>query len=344
MPDPVLDNFKRVIEERWRDSNEDFPIFPKDYPPPNAQGEWRPLDKMLVFFDIDYLNGDLVVTELSFSAIWREAVQPSAWNLFYALGRNNGIGRDLLPWHGERTDLTPAQRLLGAVEEERGEQARCLASRLRFSDAQFDLEEPENALRFEAAPLKILASPKPPCPALYLHLEGDAKEHSYLSKPSLNKPAVRERMRPNGRKFYLHHPHNNGVLEIPYQTALPYKHKDQKLRCEPIKPGKLWFHIDFDNLSPAELNRDCRRLRLAEGQRYALELVFPRADLDAAGRWLAALRDYLAEGERNFALAGEPAIEVIEWCAGRHARASSPCGSLGTRARTCDRGPVRAAG
>lgn len=274
VPYPVLDNFKNVIEERSRDSDGDFPIFPKAYPRPGEEGEW-PLDNMLVFFDIGYLNGELVVTELSFSAIWREAVQPSAWDLFSALGRDNGIGRDLLPWRGERTHLTPAERLLGVVEEDKGEQARCLTSRLRFSDAQLKPEESEEKLRLNTDTLKILASPKPPSPALYLHLEGDSKEHSYLPKWRLKKLGVRVRIRPNGRKFYLHHPHDAGVLKIHYKTESG-KHPDQKLRCAPIEPGKeLWFHIDFDNLSPAELNLVVTALRPSEAFRHKLGLGKP---------------------------------------------------------------------
>lgn len=123
--------------------------------------------------------------------------------------------------------------------------------------------------------LKILGSPKPPCPALYLRLEGDAKEHGYLPKWRLKDPGLRDRIRPNGRKFYLHHPHDSGVLKIPYKTEST-KHPDQKLRCAPIEPRKeLWFHIDFDNLSPAELNLLVTALRPNGGFRHKLGLGKP---------------------------------------------------------------------
>ena len=59
--------------------------------------------------------------------------------------------------------------------------------------------------------------------------------------------------------------------------------------------------------------RDCRRLRLAEGRSYPLELLYPATEPADVSAWLSALRDYLSEAERNFALAGEPRIEPHAW-------------------------------
>lgn len=284
VPNEVIHTFKELVRERWIDSKNKYPIFPEGYKPPDENGDWEPLDGMLVFFGIEAReDGEIRVSEISFSAIWREAIDKSTWDLFSALGEDNRAGRDLLPWNStqdyKRENLTPAERLLGVVEEGKGprDDARWLASRVRFSDA---LPTPGNQVEHEGADtLKILSSPKPPSPAMYLHKSSDAPDQrSYIPKWHLNRSDIRDTLRPNGRKVYLHHPHENGKLELSYETKVTSadSNLDQKVRCCPRSANQsFWFHVDFDNLNDAELNLLVKALRPSPDFRHRLGLGKP---------------------------------------------------------------------
>jgi hypothetical protein len=161
----------------------------------------------------------------------------------------------------EDTKLTPAELLFGFVSQENSEdkekdkqaepKSYNFASRLKFSDA-FCLTTLKIEDLLGQQTLKILASPKPPSPAMYFK----AANGNYIAKEKLN-PAFHK---PNGRKFYLHHP--VAVNNIPKNQNWETKEKTdedknlkQKLSCTPIGTGtKFYFHIDFDNLDWDELS------------------------------------------------------------------------------------------
>lgn len=191
------------------------------------------------------------------------------------------IDAEILPWSFGRTEgekrrtLTPAELLLGVVEEQADgenanqEAATNLASRLRFSDG---LPVSGKFFGLDAeTPLKILSSPKPPCPAMYFHKPTDNDEkRSYIAKRDLN-PA---RHLPNGRKIYLHHPSSS--VEEGFWRSEIRTHDDQKLRCTPIRPrSEFFFHVDFDNLTAAELTLLLFSLRPDRSFRHRLGLGKP---------------------------------------------------------------------
>jgi len=162
------------------------------------------------------------------------------------------ISSHLLPLDKNRCVLTPAELLFGVVDEgkcKESEQCRennfSLASRIRFSDGLLNekvtfIEEDKPIM------LKILGSPKPPCPALYF---GQGR---YVEKTELNP----EKHRPNGRKYYLHHP--NSQVKAQFwkvdPTEVEEKTHQMRLQCRPIIQAEFWFHVDFENLSDAELS------------------------------------------------------------------------------------------
>ncbi|MDY6992315.1 MAG: TIGR03986 family CRISPR-associated RAMP protein, partial [Pseudomonadota bacterium] len=260
-PDEVIDTFVQLGHERLEASVGEHPFKPQGYPAWQPEGEQNNLAGHLVFFDIaENQAGQIEVREISLSAIWRQAVAGSSYDFFRKINPN------LLPWHPERDVLTPAECLFGVVEEEKrsqDKQARALASRLRFSDGRavsaVELRNPVT--------LKILSSPKPPCPALYFHHDQDRRQRRYIAKTELSA----QNHRPNGRKVYLHHPQRE-IERQNWQTRNS-DNLDQKMRCQPIQKGQtFYFHIDFDNLSQAELGLLLRSLYPDSTYRHRLGL------------------------------------------------------------------------
>jgi hypothetical protein len=273
IPPPVLERFARLLLDRAREDDK-YPFFPKGYEryrPDKDQlagkTPWRPAHGMLLFFDIEDTPEGLRVKELSFSSIWRREVPGNAYDYF------KKIDPDLLPWGTSgRTGLTPAEALFGAVEQQKQEtQGRNLASRLRFHDALPEYQEGQDQVRLSpAVTLKTLGSPKPPSPALYFHPEG--QRGTYVSKSALNA----EIHRPNGRKVYLHHPREQ--IDAAGWQSLDTDPANNKLKlcCRPIAAGEVfWFHIDFDNLTRAELALVGTALRPSEDFRHRLGLGKP---------------------------------------------------------------------
>jgi len=183
------------------------------------------------------------------------------------------INRNLLPWGSKDRDgqkesdgLTPAEWLFGVVEggEEKDKQNRKpsslnLASRVRFSDAR-SLNPTIKPLA--EIPLKILSSPKPPSPAMYFK-GGPAKKNLSM-----------ELHKPNGRKYYVPHKNPQGA-KPPWQTG-NNDNPEQKCRCTPLPAGSVfYFHIDFDNLSDAELELLLAAIKPAEDFRHRLGLGKP---------------------------------------------------------------------
>jgi hypothetical protein len=122
-----------------------------------------------------------------------------------------------------------------------------------------------------AVPLKILASPKPPCPALYF--KDDASRSNYIAKRELasRDPAPR----PQGRKFYLHQSIPAG--HQPWETKPGAdERKDLKLQVQPVRGNVAFvFHLDFENLTKQELGWLCRALKPGEGFLHKLGLGKP---------------------------------------------------------------------
>lgn len=241
VPSSVIENFKVLAQERNKE-DKSLPYIPQNYK------SWKPESGQIVFFDIEEnSNGEIQVSEISFSSIWRKAVDGSTYDFF------KKIDSDLLPWGNERNALTPAEYLFGVVEEQKRPQdktSRSLASRVRFSDG-LPLEKVK-PLYSEPKLLKILSSPKTPCPAMYFHPSSGSNR--FIKKTDLNK---KEHL-PNGRKVYLHHQTEdiNKKPKKPWETSNPDdKSKNQKMSCCPMQAGQdFYFHIDFDNLSEDELN------------------------------------------------------------------------------------------
>lgn len=284
----VLERFERLVLERAAqratgngtprqhapddDRLGHYPFLPlgyEPYLPSRAQIEgkdgarpWRPVDGMLVHFDVTDEQTPRV-SELSFSAIWRAEVPAatpgadgdSTHAFFRALADDAGHTCNLLPWGAAGRDaLTPAEALFGVAEElpaavradPEHAPARNLAGRLRVQDA---LPVPDKVAREPETILKTLNSPKPPSPTLYFHPCG--QRGTPVRKQQLN----RRQHRPNGRKVYLHHPKAlNGGETWPRHDE---NQDNDRLRliARPVAKGQDFvFPIDFDNLSDAELS------------------------------------------------------------------------------------------
>ena len=186
----------------------------------------------------------------------------TTFDFFKANGHagNNKNYRNALPWGNGRTELTPAEILLGVVKDENDPDNKNiasanLASRIRFSDALGkDIKLSGNLL-----PLKILGSPKPsesgskadknkgtPTACMYFKPRGGS---GYIAKTELTKDLHEA----NGRKFYLPHP---ASAEPHWQANISGRDDNAKQRiyCSPLAAGQsLYFHIDFNNLSTDEL-------------------------------------------------------------------------------------------
>jgi hypothetical protein len=118
--------------------------------------------------------------------------------------------------------------------------------------------------------LKILSSPKPPCPAMYFHRENGTD--------LVQKHDLEITDKPNGRKVYLH----QDKAAKSWVTKDNKKDKKQKSAIRPLDPegcktigGGFWFHIDFDNLSEAELDLLCFALTPTPEFRHKLGMGKP---------------------------------------------------------------------
>jgi CRISPR-associated protein (TIGR03986 family) len=266
--DKVLKNFTAIAKQCAEESKGKTPFLPRGYGEYKYEKKinyWELTDGELVYFDLD-TNGD--VCEISYSAIWRKKINGDSYTAFA------NINPDLLPWGSElsnqpentadnstnqnnqttiRSKLSPAEAIFGVVAANKLNseiEPKNLASRVRFSDATplKDVECLKNKT------LKILASPKPPSPCLYFH-----GKNGYIAKNALDLTSGDHQ--PRGRKVYLHHRESDiknetwaeKVPQVPETGEPNYK---QNLKCELImkKGEKLYFHLDFNNLSWEELS------------------------------------------------------------------------------------------
>lgn len=258
-----------------------------------------------MYFDI---NAKGEVTELALSSIWRGRVEDSEGRATRVHAFFRHFGADVLPLLAtdKQRSLTLTDLLMGFVEEVPKEaedkakkeekppiEALALASRLRFHDA-LPVEPGDSDLLDNEVRLKILSSPKLPCPSLYF--QGDGGQARYIAKTDL---AVSQH-RPNGRKWYLHGRHEgNGK---PWETGQPGESRDQKNRVKPIKAGKdFYFHVDFDNLSDVELGVLLYALEPNEGFHHKIGLGRP---LGLGSVKLEVLGYFRVNREKRYSLEG----------------------------------------
>jgi len=237
---------------------------------PKDNRHLRLRERDLVFFSAD---SEGRVAEIAVSSIWRRSAGDC-----HAYFPN-----EMLPFHPKRETISIAEQLFGFVEvrdksDPRPAPARALAGRVRFSPARLTptithgpFYEDYPGLQDGRTPLKILASPKTPCPVLYF--KDGTRSSSYTAKKDLT-PATRQ---PQGRKYYLHRSsrsRNSG--EAPWVTGDPDRHKDQKNAVRPIKTDlPFYFHIDFENLSKRELGLICYSLAPASDFHHKIGMGKP---------------------------------------------------------------------
>lgn len=314
LPLAVIRQFEALADERsaTQDKSSDVepnarlpyvPVGQLPFPPQSGRKEAyrvRLRPGQLVYFDVKEDKDWFVVKEVSFSSMWRRLVKRGAkdgedtrrdteedghiasmWDFFR---------RELRPYNPARTTISPAEWMFGFVSagEARDGARGAYAGRVRVSAAR--LAEPVPAgernelfLKGGLAPgradppgpkyvrLKILAPPKPPCPAMYFHPDS--------SNQPIAKHKLDVRCEPNGRKVYLHR-QGNGEAK-PWQTQHNEENKKQKNAIRPLDPkackehGGFWFHVDFDNLSRAELDLLCFALSPSSEFRHKLGMGKP---------------------------------------------------------------------
>ena len=272
----AIRNFAAIALERSEasrdegDSEKRLPYLPIGYGTVDArlrQTNGRPQDPEavlcdgdLVYFNVQQKAGGLSVDEFGYSSIWRRRV-PGDIHASFVTAAGQG---DVLPWWHERHGLTPAESLFGVVENQQDDQTfrndgaasrpgRNLASRVRFHDGFAVADED---LLHAPVTLKILSAPKPPSPAMYFRRRNGEiiKKDGQLSLANQGGDPIR----PNGRKRFVVQPDvlrdaahdETGARWETRETQRP----GLKLKVQPIKRGRSFlFHVDYENLSPGEL-------------------------------------------------------------------------------------------
>lgn len=253
--------------------------------------------------DIVYFNPSddgLKVAEIAFTSIWRDRVEsegsPYSVHSFF-----QNIDPELLPFNPERKKISPAEWMLGfaSVDNNSGNSKTqtikypaeknslsSYASKLRISFGRLALL---NAAPCEQAaiPLKILASPKLPSPAMYFKPE-NSQQGAYVRKSELSQNP--KEFRPNGRKIYLHALRKDGsVVKLnkygqeaqhgvkdPWKTHHDGENNSQKVHVVPVAKGtRFWFHIDFNNLDRQELELLCFALQPCDQYEHRLGMGKP---------------------------------------------------------------------
>lgn len=199
----------------------------------------------------------------------KKDVKTSVWEFF------SRISTDLIPWSEQRTELTPAEALLGCVtigDDADKQVLPALAGRLRFKDAVLTgAVEPNRPIIGEPVKLQILSEPKPNSPSFYFY---DPGKTAAVRKVDLVKP--QGSVLPRGRKWYLH---ANRFPDFPNwesQTSDNDKNNSQRIVAKPIREGvRFGFSIEFANLSLPELELLCIALKPGHSYRHKLGLGKP---------------------------------------------------------------------
>ncbi|TNE65426.1 MAG: TIGR03986 family CRISPR-associated RAMP protein [Alphaproteobacteria bacterium] len=243
----------------------------------------------IVYFDIANFadaEGKPIVSEISFSAVWRDCSRytEDGTPKCATLGRfaRQETDPEILPYSADRTRISIVERMFGFVEGDKkgGRRAKnshrvAFSGKLRFSHGVLPPGTDASTVLDDEIPLKILATPKPPAPALYFRHKGP----SY--RPIRKKDLSVDRHDLQGRKFYLHQEAQADAQ--PWKTKVPLvdgpdvdRTASQKNRVRPIKSGtRFWFHIDFDNLNVNELSLLCFALQPSERFRHKLGMGKP---------------------------------------------------------------------
>jgi len=283
----AVDKFEKLAKERSETSNSDKEDNVNKKLPYSLKGSRRNDDPDPKKDNIEIRDGDLVffkvsdsdsekVGEIAISSIWRKSVKGSSYEYFAE------ISRELLPFNPDRKFITIAEQLFGftehipdekkIAEDGKKREALSFASRLRFFFGI--LGENEKDPYMPEITLKILDSPKPPCPSFYFKPNGNIREgdRNFIPKKELS-PG---KYIPQGRKFYLHGYSQDPDPE-PWRTHYERDIGDIKARLDlksRIKPLRkclnFYFHIDFDNLSRGELSLLCYALKPNENYRHKI--------------------------------------------------------------------------
>lgn len=235
-------------------------------------------------------QGDLVyfrpasateVESVSISGIWREGVR---WMWNPETGKPDLLDSpERRPMNAQRQIVTLAEKLFGWVDDVSREQDDAKDSepplpaykgRVRISDGLSTVMLEDSSpgandgaqLKNTAAqrgvsaavrqyfPLKILASPKPPCPEFYL-VDTAAPGSKKIRPDFINSGAVQIQ----GTKYYLVHRQTWDEDAVAHwQTSFDGQELNQKCFVRPLKrQTSFWFHIDFENLTADELELLC---------------------------------------------------------------------------------------
>ncbi len=285
----ALERFRRLALERSEASDGETPFHLRGAKW-DAVPDLKPGD--LVCFTLKP-DAQRTADHIAISSIWRKDAK-TADHYFSALDP------ELLPFNPTRTTITLAEQLFGFVEmreekRKRGERkpgvepgeggnpVLALAGRLRCSAGR--LPDGKDVKPVNRVILKILASPKPPSPALYF--AGRTGTGGHLLKKEFadhtNGMPV-----PQGRKFYVHDKLNQLAR---HETANASENANQKNSVRPLpKDTAFYFHIDFDNLSETELALLCYAVRPTENFRHKLGMGRPlglgKVRLDPVGLFL----------------------------------------------------------
>jgi CRISPR-associated protein (TIGR03986 family) len=254
----AIERFHAIADERTEDSlkarNPVMPFHPLDTARNQDTKELGQKFRLkagdLVYFDVDEKG---IVKEIALSAIWRGRVETLDGKAAGPLEFFEAVDPDLVPFHPGRKRITIAERMFGFVEdrdpkdEKNPDAGLGLAGRIRFSDGLLGPGVTKDAAMESAAvPLRILSSPKPPSPAMYF--KPGKGPGAWVAKQAL-RPGDHH---PQGRKMYLHHFVKEGTQ--PWKTLHPTENLEQKNRVRPVRVGQEFhFHIDFENLTDAEL-------------------------------------------------------------------------------------------
>lgn len=285
IPQDALDRFHRLAEKAAED-NERRKSKGNDLLPFVSKGA-RALERRRKPFRL--MAGDIVFFEanaagrihkLSLSQIWREELADKAGKPITAHSFVQNLDPELLPFHENRKTITPAEMLFGFVQDELGESnqdAKALKGRVRFTEAHMvsSHEDCPYIVSDDATDqwpvLRILSSPKPPCPTLYFRKkqlpdEAGARD-CYVSKTELSPRSHQVQ----GRKFYLHHRDQKQ-----FETGYPTEDTAQKNRVRPLAKGcEFLFAVDYENLTAAELGLLAYALSPTEGFRFKIGMGKP---------------------------------------------------------------------